>query len=246
MEQRLNEFGQPVGAPVPGWHGAQIPDAAPLIGRYCRIERVNVERHVGDLHDAYREAPDGRDWTYLSAGPFDTLDAYREHLTRMAALADPLHHTVIDLATGKAVGTLALMRIDTANGVIEVGYVTFSRRLQKTRVATEALFLLMERVFDGLGYRRFEWKCDALNAPSMTAALRYGFTFEGIFRQAVVYRGRSRDTAWYSIIDSEWPALRKGFTAWLDAGNFDARGKQIRPLAELIAQQRGHEATSGG
>jgi RimJ/RimL family protein N-acetyltransferase len=247
VEQRLNEFGQTIGMPVPGWHGAQTPGAVPLAGRYCRIERANVERHADDLYEAYRAAPDSRDWTYLNVGPFETLDAYRDHLTRAAALVDPLHHAVVDLATGKAAGTLALMRIDAANGVAEVGHVTFSQRLQKTRAATEAIFLLMKHAFDGLGYRRFEWKCDALNAPSRAAALRYGFTFEGIFRQAIVYRGRNRDTAWFSIIDSEWPAIREGFTVWLEPSNFDAQGKQVRKLAELIATQRGdrHELTSG-
>ncbi|HZZ10273.1 MAG TPA: GNAT family protein [Paraburkholderia sp.] len=238
MEPRRNAFGQPIGEPVPDWHGAQAPGSAPLTGTVCRIEPVNVERHAEDLYDAYRSAADGRDWTYLGVGPFGSLPAYREQLTRMAASADPLHHAVIDLATGKAVGTLALMRIDRANGVIEVGHVTYSPRLKRTRIATEAMFLLMHYVFDTLGYRRFEWKCDSLNGPSRTAALRYGFTFEGIFRQAIVYRERNRDTAWFSVINGEWPALRAGYTRWLDADNFDAQGKQIERLADLIAQQR--------
>ena len=163
----------------------------------------------------------------------------------MAASVDPLHYTVIDLATGKAVGTLALMRIDRANGVIEVGHVTYSPRLKRTRIATEAMFLLMSHVFDDLGYRRFEWKCDSLNGPSRTAALRYGFTFEGIFRQAIVYRQRNRDTAWFSMLDGEWPALRPCYARWLDAGNFDAQGQQIERLADLIAQQRA-AASEGG
>ena len=237
MEPRRNAFEQPIGAPVPGWNGAKAPGREPLEGRYCRIEPVNVERHAADLYDAYSSAPDGRDWTYLTIGPFDSLDAFREHLTRAAASTDPLHYAVIDLATGKAVGTLALMRIDRANGVIEVGHVTYSPRLKRTRIATDAMFLLMKHVFDELGYRRFEWKCDSLNAPSRAAALRYGFTFEGIFRQAIVYRERNRDTAWFSIIDSEWPALRSSYTRWLDAGNFDARGQQVERL-DLIARQQ--------
>ncbi|HEX7910939.1 MAG TPA: GNAT family protein [Paraburkholderia sp.] len=238
MEPRRNAYEQPIGTPVPGWNGAQAPGREPLTGRYCRIEPVNVERHAEELYDAYSSADDGRAWTYLSVGPFESLAAYREHLTRIAASADPLHYTVIDLATGKAVGTLALMRIDRANGVIEVGHVTYSPRLQRTRVATEAMFLVMTQVFEKLGYRRFEWKCDSLNEPSRTAALRYGFTFEGIFRQAIVYRERNRDTAWFSIIDSEWPALRASYTRWLDAGNFDAQGQQVERLVVLIDQQR--------
>ncbi|MFP3567011.1 GNAT family N-acetyltransferase [Paraburkholderia sp. SIMBA_030] len=245
MEPRRNAFGQPIGAPVPGWNGARAPGREPLAGRYCRIEPVDVERHAEDLYDAYSSAADGRDWTYLMVGPFESLAAYREHLTRMAASADPLHYTVIDLATGKAVGTLALMRIDRANGVIEVGHVTYSPRLKRTRIATEAMFLLMRHVFDDLGYRRFEWKCDSLNGPSRTAALRYGFTFEGIFRQAIVYRERNRDTAWFSIVDGERSALLPCYARWLDAGNFDAQGQQIERLADLIAQQRA-AASEGG
>jgi RimJ/RimL family protein N-acetyltransferase len=244
MEPRLNAFEQPIGAPVPGWKGAQAPGREPMLGRYCRIEPVNVERHAEDLYDAYSSAADGRAWTYLTVGPFESLTAYREHLTRMAASADPLQFAVIDLATGKAVGTLALMRIDPANGVIEVGHVTYSPRLQRTRIATEAMFLLMTQVFEKLGYRRFEWKCDSLNEPSRTAALRYGFTFEGIFRQAIVYRERNRDTAWFSIIDSEWPALRTSYTRWLEAGNFDAQGQQVERLVVLIAQQRAAESNT--
>jgi RimJ/RimL family protein N-acetyltransferase len=238
MEPRRNAYGQPIGAPVPDWRGAKAPGREPLTGRYCRIEPVDVERHAADLFDAYGSAADGRDWTYLAVGPFDNLSAYREHLTRMAASRDPLHYAVIDVATGKPVGTLALMRIDPANGVIEVGHVTYSPRLKRTRIATDAMFLLMSEVFDKLGYRRFEWKCDSLNEPSRNAALRYGFTFEGIFRQAIVSRERNRDTAWFSIIDGEWPALRECYTQWLDPGNFDAQGQQLEKLAELIARRR--------
>jgi RimJ/RimL family protein N-acetyltransferase len=238
VEPRVNEYGQPIGEPIAGWHGAQLPGATPLEGRYCRIERVDVERHAEDLYEAYSTATDGRNWTYLAVGPFGSLDEYRAYLTKLAASADPLHHAVIDLATGKAVGTLALMRIDAANGVIEVGHVTYSPRLQRTRVSTEVMALLQKYVFEDLGYRRFEWKCDSLNGPSRAAALRYGFTFEGIFRQAIVYHGRNRDTAWYSIIDGEYPALRKAFAQWLDERNFDAEGNQNQPLAELIARQR--------
>lgn len=238
MEPRHNAFEQPIGAPVPGWQGAQAPGREPLLGQYCRIEPVDVAHHAADLYEAYSSAADARDWTYLAVGPFESLAAYREHLTRMAASPDPLHYAVIDLASGKAVGTLALMRIDRANGVIEVGHVTFSPLLKRTRVATEAMFLIMRHVFDELGYRRFEWKCDSLNGPSRTAALRYGFTFEGIFRQAIVYHERNRDTAWFSIIDSEWPALRPNYVRWLDAGNFDAEGKQVERLVDLIARQR--------
>jgi RimJ/RimL family protein N-acetyltransferase len=245
VAQRLNEYQQPIGMPVPDWKGAQLPGREPLVGRYCRIERVDVERHVKDLYEAYSEATDGSDWTYLAVGPFQSLEAYREHLTKATALTDPMHHAVIDLATGKAIGTLALMRIDAPNGVIEVGHVTFSRRLKRTRVATDAMALLMKYVFEGLGYRRFEWKCDSLNAPSRAAALRFGFKFEGIFRQAIVTRGRNRDTAWFSVIDSEYPAVHDGFTQWLDERNFDAQGNQRERLADLIAQRQALAVEAG-
>jgi RimJ/RimL family protein N-acetyltransferase len=233
---RLNEYEQPIGAALPDWHGARLPGRESLAGRYCRLEPVDVERHAAELYEAYRDAPDGRDWTYMAAGPFETLEAYRAYLTKAAALADPMHFAVIDSATGQAVGTLSLMRIDAPNGVIEVGHIAYSPRLKRTRIATEAVTLLMKLAFEELGYRRFEWKCDSLNAPSRAAALRYGFTFEGIFRQAIVTRGRSRDTAWYSIIDGEYPALSAAYAGWLEPRNFDARGKQRKALADFIAQ----------
>ncbi|AOJ85088.1 acetyltransferase [Burkholderia sp. MSMB617WGS] len=234
-----NEFGQPIGAPVPGWQPRPAPPRTPMQGRFCRIEPVDASRHADDLYAAYALAADGRDWTYMSAGPFADAASYRAYLAKAAETDDPLHHAIVDLATGKAVGTCALMRTDRANGVIEVGFVAYSPLLQKTCAGTEAMFLLMQRVFDELGYRRFEWKCDSLNAPSRAAALRYGFAYEGLFRQAVVYKGRSRDTAWYSIVDREWPALRSAFGQWLAAGNFDERGRQRQPLATLIAAARG-------
>lgn len=234
-----NAFGQPIGAPVPGWQPRPAPPRTPAQGRFCRIEPVDPGRHADDLHAAYATAADGRDWTYMSAGPFADAESYRAYLRKAAETDDPLHHAIVDLATGKAVGTFALMRADRTNGAIEVGFVAYSPLLQKTCAGTEALFLLMRRVFDELGYRRFEWKCDSLNAPSRAAALRYGFTYEGLFRQAVVYKGRSRDTAWYSIVDGEWPALRSAFEQWLAAGNFDAHGRQRQSLSTLIAAARG-------
>jgi len=147
---------------------------------------------------------------------------------------DPLFYTVIDAETNKVVGIAAFLRIDPKNGVIEVGHIHFSPLLQKRRAATEAIFLLMQRVFDELGYRRFEWKCDALNAPSRAAALRFGFQFEGIFRQAIVYKGRNRDTAWFAIIDADWPRLKQAYTHWLNPANFDERGQQLRSLVTDI------------
>jgi len=234
MSFRLNEYQQPIGPALPDWNGARRPGVSVLDGRYGQLERVDPERHAEQLHEAYRDAPDGRDWTYMSAGPFDTLEAYRAYLAGLQGAQDPMHYAVIDRETGRAVGTLALMRIDSSNGVIEVGSVAYSRRLQRTRLATDVMAVLLGHVFVDLGYRRFEWKCDALNAPSRAAALRYGFTFEGVFRQAIVTRGRNRDTAWYSIIDREYPVLAAAYRQWLDPENFSPDGRQIRPLAEFI------------
>lgn len=233
MTVRLNAFQQEIGAALPDWQGAQLPGTQALVGRYCRLERIAVERHAADLYEAYQDAADARDWTYLTAGPFDTFEDYRAYLAGAAKLTDPMHHAVIDLASGKAVGTLALMRIDAPNGVIEVGSVTYSPRMKRTRISTEVMSLLLKYVFEDLGYRRFEWKCDALNAPSRAAALRYGFTFEGIFRQAIVTRQRNRDTAWFSIIDDDYPALRATYARWLAPDNFDAHGAQRRTLVAI-------------
>ena len=233
MSQRLNEYGQPIGPAVDGWSERPSPPNTPLLGRYCRVEKLDAERDGPALWAAYAEARDARDWTYLAVGPFADIAGYMAHARRMAATPDPLHHVIVDLASGKPVGTAALMRIDRANGVIEVGWVTYSPRLQRTPAGTEAMYLLMRRAFDELGYRRYEWKCDALNAPSRRAAERYGFTFEGVFRQAVVTKGRNRDSAWYSIVDREWPAIRTAFERWLSPDNFDANGRQRRSLPAI-------------
>ncbi|WP_316672942.1 GNAT family protein [uncultured Tolumonas sp.] len=238
MTVRLNEFQQPIGAALSDWQGATFPSATTLAGLYCKLERIDAVRHAKDLYEAYQSAPDARDWTYLFAGPFDTFEAYLSYLTTAAKLTDPMHYAVIDLASGKAVGTLALMRIDASNGVIEVGAVTYSPRLKRTRISTEAISLLVKYVFEDLGYRRFEWKCDSLNAPSRAAALRYGFKFEGIFRQAIVTRQRNRDTAWHSIIDSEYPVLQTAYDKWLDKCNFDEAGKQIERLTDFILKEQ--------
>lgn len=234
---RTNEYGQPIGDPLPGWTPRQRPPAAPMQGRFCRIEALDPARHAADLFQAYSRAADGRLWTYLSNEPFTDPASFDAYMAKAAASADPLHHAIVDLASGKAIGTAALMRIDPANGVIEVGHVSYSPLLQRTPHATETQYLFMKRVFEELGYRRFEWKCDSLNEPSRKAAIRYGFTFEGIFRQAIVYKGRTRDTAWFSMIDSEWPVLRAGYEAWLAPENFDAQGRQRRTLAACMGRQ---------
>jgi RimJ/RimL family protein N-acetyltransferase len=233
MTVHRNAYGQPIGPALPDWSPRQRPQRTDMAGRYCRIEPVNVARHEDDLLTAYLDAPDDRDWTYLSWERPTTVAQFREYLTKLQASEDPLHFTLIDTQSGKAVGTAALLRIEPAHGVIEVGSITFSPRLKKTRAATESMYLLMRRAFDELGYRRYEWKCDSLNGPSRTAAARYGFAFEGVFRNAITYKGRSRDTAWYSITDSEWPRIRSAFEAWLDPANFNEQGQQRRRLSDF-------------
>ncbi|GLU31088.1 GNAT family protein [Trinickia caryophylli] len=241
---RTNEFGQPIGPAVPGWQARERPPRTAMTGHRVRLEPLDAARHGAALYAAYAAAADTRDWTYMNAGPFADEAALTAHLTRAAASEDPLHFAIVDLASGQPAGTFALMRVDCANGVVEVGHVTYSPRLQRSAVATEAMYLLMRRVFDELGYRRFEWKCDSLNARSRAAVLRYGFAYEGIFRQAIVYKGRSRDTAWFSLLDHEWPAVRAGFEHWLAPGNFDAEGRQHMPLAESIARSRASGASA--
>lgn len=203
-----------------------------MTGRYVRVEKLDPRVHLPDLVEAHANA-DPAHWTYLFDEKPPTPEAYGEWAKKAAATEDPLFHAIVDLEAGKACGVAALMRIDKTHGVIEIGHVNLAPRLQRTRQATEAMYLFMKRAFDELGYRRYEWKCDSLNAPSRAAALRLGFTFEGIFRQAIVYKGRSRDTAWFSIIDKEWPALKAAFEHWLDRSNFDAGGQQRRRLEEL-------------
>jgi RimJ/RimL family protein N-acetyltransferase len=230
----LNEHGQPIGLPLPGWTPPPRPPREPIAGRHCRLEPLSAPRHDAQLFAANAEDTTGAGWTYLAYGPFPDLESYTAWVEEVSRPDDPLFFAILDARTGEAAGVASLMRIDPPNGVIEVGHIRYSPRLQRTPAATEAMFLLMERAFT-LGYRRYEWKCDALNAPSRRAAERLGFTFEGIFRQAVVYKGRNRDTAWYSIIDAEWPALKAAFEHWLDAANFDSEGRQRTRLADLTA-----------
>ena len=230
MPVRHNDFGQSIGPDLPGWAPRSLPPRRALEGRFCTLEPLDAARHVDDLHAAYAQAPDGRDWTYLGIERPDDIDTTRAYVERIAKSTDPMHFAVIDRQSGRAVGSLALMRIDPANGVIEVGTVNFSPLLKQTPMSTEAQYLLMKLVFDELGYRRHEWKCDDFNEPSKRAALRLGFQYEGRFRQAVIYKGRTRDTAWFSIIDSEWPALRTAFERWLAPENFDAQGRQRMSL----------------
>lgn len=236
MQVRTNAFDQPIGPAMPDWTARARPPRTPITGQYCRLEPLQADRHAADLYDAFSAAPDGRDWTYMASGPFDGAASYLAHATKIAATDDPLQHAVIDLRTGRAIGSLSLMRIDPANGTIEVGHVAFSPSLKRTRAATEAQYLLMCRAFDELGYRRYEWKCDSLNGPSRAAAARLGFQYEGIFRNAVVYNGRSRDTAWFAMTDQDWPVVRAAFEQWLSPANFNEKGEQREGLSAIRAK----------
>jgi RimJ/RimL family protein N-acetyltransferase len=226
----LNHLGQPIGDPVPGWTACPRPSRTPIEGRFCRIEPLDPARHAAALFEANRRDAEGRMWTYMAYGPFDSQSAYATWAEAAAKSEDPLFHAIVDLGTGTAVGVASYLRIEPAVGVIEVGHIAYSPLLQRRAAATEAMYLLLRRAFDELGYRRYEWKCDALNAPSRAAADRLGFRFEGVFRQATLYKGRNRDTAWYAITDREWPARKAAFEAWLDPANFAPDGCQLQPL----------------
>jgi RimJ/RimL family protein N-acetyltransferase len=237
----LNALGQPIGSRVENWTPPPLPPLEPMAGRTCRIEPLDVARHSVDLHAANLLDTDGRSWTYLPYGPFDSLDNYIGWLETVVGIADPQFHAIVDRTTDRAVGVASYLRIDSASGSIEVGHIHYSPALQRTVAATEAMHLMMKRAFE-LGYRRYEWKCDSLNAPSRAAALRLGFSYEGVFRQARVSKGRNRDTAWYAAMDHEWPALDQAFQRWLDPANFDERGRQRIALSGLTASilvQRG-------
>ena len=202
-------------------------------GRTCRVEPIDPTRHSADLFAAFSADAENRIWTYLPYGPFATLRDFQAWMENSCLGDDPLFHAVVDRASDKAIGVASYLRITPEVGVIEVGHINYSPALQKTPAATEAMYLMMARVFDELGYRRYEWKCNALNAASRNAAERLGFTFEGVFRQATISKGRNRDTAWFALLDRDWPAAKAAFQAWLDPSNFDAAGKQMQSLAEL-------------
>ncbi|HEX2581273.1 MAG TPA: GNAT family protein [Dongiaceae bacterium] len=219
---------QPKGFPLPGWQARSLPSDVPMVGRYCRIERLQP-RHGSALFAADQRDAEGTSWTYLPYGPFPDAATYGAWIADMAVARDPLFYAILN-ESGQAVGVASYLRIDPAMGTIEVGHIHYSPLLQRTRAATEAMYLLARRVFDELGYRRYEWKCDALNAPSRRGAERLGFAYEGTFRQAAIYKNRNRDTAWYAMIDREWPAIRAAFERWLDPSNFDAAGAQKRAL----------------
>lgn len=231
---QVNELGQPIGFPVPGWRRPPRPPREAMVGRWCRVEPLDPARHAAALFAAYALDADARGWTYLPYGPFANGAEYRAWMDAIAGGDDPLFFAIVDPASGRPIGVASYLRIDPAAGSIEVGHLRFSSLLQRTPAATEAMILMMRNAF-ALGYRRYEWKCDALNAPSRAAALRLGLSFEGVFRQAVVMKDRNRDTAWFAATDRDWPALAAAFERWLDPGNFAADGRQRLRLSALTA-----------
>ena len=213
------------------WTAVRPPQRVSLDGRYARLEPLDPERHAATLFASAR-APGADDrFRYLFEAPPADMAAFQPWLEKAAGSEDPLFFAVVDQATGRAEGRQALMRIDTAHGVIEIGHILWGPAIARTRVCTEALFLLAAYVFDTLGYRRFEWKCNNHNLPSKRAAERFGFTFEGIFRQQMVQKGLNRDTAWFAMIDTDWPRIKAGYEAWLAPVNFGADGQQKTKLA---------------
>lgn len=231
---RLGSTGadSPLGIPVTGWIEPQWPKRDSMEGQFCRLVPLEADIHAADLFAANALDGEGNMWTYLPYGPFESSLGYEAWVREMSGQRDPLFFAIVDRATDRAIGVASYLRIDPEKGSIEVGHLAYSPLLQRSAAATEAMYLMMERVFS-LGYRRYEWKCDALNAASRRAALRLGFKFEGVFRQAAVVKGRNRDTAWYAVIDGEWPAVRDAFRAWLAPENFDASGRQRVGLAGL-------------
>ncbi|MCY1126307.1 GNAT family protein [Frigidibacter sp. RF13] len=220
----------PVGPDVAGWQPARWPDENEIAGRLVRLERLSAAAHAAELHAAFADRPDL--WTYMGYGPFATEGDYRLWAEGMEGKPDPCFYAIRDLASGRAAGVAAFLRITPEHGAIEVGHICLSPALQGTRAATEAMMLMMRWAFAN-GYRRYEWKCDALNRPSRRAAERFGFSYEGTFRQHMIYKGRNRDTAWFAMTDGDWAGLQSCYDRWLDDGNFDAAGQQRESLSAL-------------
>jgi RimJ/RimL family protein N-acetyltransferase len=228
----MNGDSQPIGFPVKDWKRPPLPPRQAIEGRWCRLEPLNPDRHAADLFSAASPDQEGRIWTYMAYGPFHSLADYRAWIEATCLGDDPMFFAICRKADGKPLGVASYLRIAPQSGSIEVGHLVFTPELKRTPIATEAMYLMMKRAFE-LGYRRYEWKCDSLNAASRAAAQRLGLSYEGIFRQATVYKGRNRDTAWYAATDAEWPELQQAYLTWLDPNNFDADGKQRKRLSEL-------------
>jgi RimJ/RimL family protein N-acetyltransferase len=228
-----NEFNQPIGSLVNNWQPAHLPTKTSIFGRWCALEPLEPAKHAENLFYALMKDNKGESWTYLLYGPFHSFSEFQAWLLHLSLGNDPFFYAIIDSATRLPVGMASYLRIVPEHGVIEVGHLHFSNELKQTAAATEAMFLMMRHVFDELGYRRYEWKCNSLNEPSRKAALRLGFNYEGTFRQDRIIKNHNRDTDWFSIIDSEWPQLRRRFELWLNPNNFCADKNQIMRLGDI-------------
>lgn len=222
--------------PTLNWTPARIPPMTPLIGRYVRLEKLDPAAHTKALYAAQSGAgSDDLTWLYMGRGPFHDITSFTAYVEQMASSSDPAAYVVIP-TNGDPSGILTYMRIDPQNGSIEIGHIWYGASIQRSPVTTEVVYLTAKHAFEDLGYRRFEWKCHDRNERSKRAALRFGFTYEGTFRNHVIQRDRSRDTAWFAMTIEEWPAIRAAFEAWLDPANFDADGTQVRTLSSFRAQ----------
>ena len=229
-----------LGEIVTNWSPPPTPPRLIMHGKYCRIEPLDVAKHGADLYQANREDEADAIWTYLPYGPFETLTEYQNWLTESCTGDDPMFFAIVNAKTNRATGVASYLRINPTAGSIEVGHINYAPTMQRTPAATEAMYLLMKNVFE-LGYRRYEWKCNTLNHRSKTAAKRLGFTYEGTFRQMMITKNRNRDSAWFSVIDKEWNAIKTAFETWLADDNFDNDGKQRVSLSSLtVAAVEGH------
>lgn len=236
MKNNTNELGQPIGFTVDGWSDAEKPQCQNIMGQFCRLEPLDPDRHANDLFAAFSTDNDNRNWTYLPYGPFQSIASFDAWLRAVSKDSDPFFYAIIDLKTERTVGLASYLRINPSDGVIEVGHIHFSPLIQRTSISTEAMYLMMRQVFEVMGYRRYEWKCDALNEPSRKAALRLGYKFEGIFRQLTMYKGRNRDTAWFAMTDKDWSSARLAYKSWLAPDNFDDAGNQKSSLGDYLGE----------
>ena len=225
-----NEFSQIVGRSIANWHKREKPTIASMQGQYCMLAAIDIDRHTDKLYANISLNNPGDSWTYLPYGPFASVEEFRSWLRATSLQEDVKMYAILD-KNNQPVGIAAYMRINPEHGVVEIGHLHYSSLLKRTPAATEAMYLMMRHAFSDLGYRRYEWKCNSLNEASKAAALRLGFKFEGIFRQSNVFKNRNRDTAWFSILDSEWPAIQKRLENWLEPANFTADGTQIIKLS---------------
>lgn len=244
IQSTANEHGQPIGLPVPDWMPLARPQRVRIEGRYCRLEPLQPDLHAPDLFEFASVAGDRAGWTYMHYGPFANLTDLRVWMSTFCSSDDPLFFAIIDKSDNRPKGFASYQRITPEHGTIEVGHVYFGSSLRGTAAATEAMYMMMSEAFC-MGYRRYEWKCDALNMPSHHAARRFGFTYEGTFRQGNVYKGRNRDISWYSMLDSEWEWLQRAYEEWLSPENFDKHGSQRSKLAECILRSSPVAAGSG-